>query len=810
MSESDRYIRWFGDLGIGDVPLVGGKNASLGELYCELNSVGVNVPNGFAVPAQAYRDTLAAAGLWDALGALMRGLDKSDVAELSRRARQARELVYSAPLSGQLIDEIATAYRQLAAEYGPDLSVAVRSSATAEDLPGASFAGQHETFLNIHGADRVLEACRRCFASLFTDRAVSYRIDQGFDHLGVAISVGIMKMVRSDIASSGVMFTIDTESGHPDVIFITGSYGLGENVVQGAVDPDEFYVHKPTFDQGYRTVLRRKLGRKQMQMVYAQGRGGQTTANVPTSDAERSRFCLADEEVLTLAGFAIAVENHYSRKAGHLMPMDIEWAKDGLDGRLYLVQARPETVASQRPAAILREYHLRGSGPLLVTGRAVGAAVASGPVRMVAGAQGLSAFRPGEVLVADTTTPDWEPVMKIAAAIVTNRGGRTCHAAIVARELGIPAVVGADQATEILAAKGPVTVSCADGDVGRVYEGILSFEVTEVDLSEVVTPRTELMVNVGNPEAAFQLSRLPVAGVGLARMEFIISESIQAHPMALLFPERVADPIERKRVADLSSGYDSGAAYFVERLSEGVATIAAAFYPRPVIVRMSDFKTNEYARLLGGAAFEPSEANPMIGFRGAARYAHPAYAPGFGLECAAIRRVRDEIGLTNVKVMIPFCRRVEEGRLVLETMAAHGLQRGNNGLEVYVMCEIPNNVVQVDAFAQLFDGFSIGSNDLTQLVLGVDRDSELVAFDFDERDPGVIDMIRQAVVGAHRHQRHVGICGQAPSDFPEVASQLVGMGIDSISLSPDTVFKTAKVVLEAERTLMSMDHPRSA
>jgi len=809
MSESDGYIRWFRDLGLADVPLVGGKNASLGELYRELSPLGVNVPNGFAVTAQGYRDTLTEAGLWKELGDLMGAFDKSDVAELSRRARRARELVYAAPLSSQLTEGIVSAYQQLVAEYGLDLSVAVRSSATAEDLPTASFAGQHESFLNVQGAERVVEACRRCFASLFTDRAVSYRIDQGFDHLAVALSVGVMKMVRSDLASSGVLFTLDTESGFPDVVFITGSYGLGENVVQGAVDPDEFYVHKPTYNQGYRAVLRRQLGRKQMRMVYAQGRGGQTTANIPTSDADRGRFCISDEEVLTLAGYGIAVENHYSQQAGHTMPMDVEWAKDGLDGRLYLVQARPETVASQREAAILREYHIEAGGPVLVQGRAVGTAVASGPVRVVVDAPGLSAFRPGEVLVADTTTPDWEPVMKTAAAIVTNRGGRTCHAAIVARELGIPAVVGAHDATEVLSTKGTVTISCAEGEVGRVYDGAIPFAVTEVDLTEVVSPRTELMVNVGNPDAAFQLSRLPVAGVGLARMEFIISESIQVHPMAVLFPERIADPLQRDRVLELIGGHESGAAYFVERLSEGVATIAAAFYPRPVIVRMSDFKTNEYAQLLGGSAFEPFEANPMIGFRGASRYAHPAYAPGFGLECAAMKRVRNDMGLTNVKLMIPFCRRVEEGSRVLEAMADHGLRRGENGLEVYVMCEIPNNVVQVDAFAQLFDGFSIGSNDLTQLILGVDRDSELVAFDFDERDPGVMDMIRQAVAGAHRHNRHVGICGQAPSDFPEVARQLVEMGIDSISLTPDTIFRTALTVLEAEQARMPVGESRS-
>jgi pyruvate,water dikinase len=728
-------------------------------------------------------------------------LDKTDVAELAKRGRRAREIVYEAPLSEELRRQIVDAYHQLEEEYGPDLSVAIRSSATAEDLPTASFAGQHETFLNVHGSERVLEACRRCFASLFTDRAISYRIDKGFDHFDVGLSVGVMKMVRSDLASSGVMFTLDTESGFRDVVFITGAYGLGENVVQGTVDPDEFYVHKPTYEQGYRAVLRRKLGRKQIRMVYAQGRGGQATANVPTPEADRARFCLTDEEVLTLAGYGIAVERHYSEKAGHPMPMDIEWAKDGIDGGLYLVQARPETVASQKETTKMRSYLVFPDSEPLVTGRAVGNSVAIGPVRVVKSTEELSSFQPGEVLVADTTTPDWEPVMKTAAAIVTNRGGRTCHAAIVARELGIPAVVGAEGATDILAGEATVSVSCAQGDVGYVYRGELAMEVVEIDQSDVPETRTEIMLNLGNPDLAFGMASLPVDGVGLARMEFIISESIRAHPMALLHPEKVEDLAERAEIDEMTKGYASGANYFVERLSEGVGTIAAAFYPRPVIVRMSDFKTNEYASLVGGRGFEPVEANPMLGFRGASRYAHPAYRDGFALECQAMRRVRDEMGLTKVKLMIPFCRTVAEGEKVLEVMAENGLRRGENGLEVYVMCEIPNNVVQVDAFAEIFDGFSIGSNDLTQLVLGVDRDSELVAFDFDERDEGVVEMIRQAIAGAHAAGRHVGICGQGPSDFPDLAQRLVEFGIDSMSLNPDTVVATRQVVAQAESRL---------
>ncbi|HEY6634826.1 MAG TPA: phosphoenolpyruvate synthase, partial [Acidimicrobiia bacterium] len=747
MSQGTEYVRWFGELGIDDVAVVGGKNASLGELYRELTGRGVNVPNGFALTAAAYRDTLTEAGAWEALAEALAGLDKSDVAELALRGRRAREIVYGAPLPDAVRDQVVSAYRALEDQYGHDLSVAIRSSATAEDLPTASFAGQHESYLNVHGAERVLEACRRCFASLFTDRAISYRVDQGFDHLSIALSAGVMKMVRSDLASSGVLFTLDTESGFRDVVFITGAYGLGENVVQGVVDPDEFYVHKPTYEAGFRAVLRRKLGRKQVRMVYAQSRGGQTTTNVPTPEEDRQRFCLTDDEVLTLAGYGIEVEKHYSEHAGRPMPMDIEWAKDGVDGQLYLLQARPETVASQHETTIIREYRVRPETPPLVEGRSVGSSVAVGSVRVVKTTEELAGFRPGQVLVADTTTPDWEPVMKTAAAIVTNRGGRTCHAAIVARELGIAAVVGAEGATETLVDGSLVSVSCAQGDVGYVYPGEVPYEVEDIDYGEAAETNTAIMVNIGNPDLAFQMASLPVDGVGLARMEFIISESIRAHPMALLRPEAVDDLEERKLILEMIGGYENGAAYFVERLAEGVGTIAAAFYPRPVIVRMSDFKSNEYASLIGGHGFEPVEANPMIGFRGASRYAHPSYRDGFAMECAAMKRARDEMGLTNIKLMIPFCRRVDEGERVLEVMADNGLRRGENGLEVYVMCEIPNNVVQVDAFSTIFDGFSIGSNDLTQLVLGVDRDSELVAFDFDERDEGVVEMIRQAVAG---------------------------------------------------------------
>ena len=796
-----KYIRPFEEISGDDVPLVGGKNASLGEMYRTLRPKGVLVPNGFAVTADAYRYVLDRAGAWAPLRSALEGLDPADVADLATRGQRAREIVYQAPLPPDLQAEILGAYHRLREEYGSELTLAVRSSATAEDLPNVSFAGQHETYLNVGGEAALLDACRHCFASLFTDRAIHYRIDQGFDHFKVLLSIGVMKMVRSDLAASGVIFSLDTESGFRDVVLVTAAYGLGENVVQGAVDPDEFYVHKLTLRQGYRAVLRRLLGRKQLTMIYGTDDAGATTRNVATPEIQRERFCITDDEVLRLADYALLIEEHYAARAGHDMPMDTEWAKDGLDGRLYVVQARPETVVSQKKGHVLEDYSLIRQGPLVVTGRSVGRKIAVGPARVIAGSTDLEAFSDGDVLVSDTTSPDWEPVMKRAAAVVTNRGGRTCHAAIVARELGIPAVVGAQRATESIATGDPITVSCAEGDVGKVFRGALPFEVHRVDLDEVRRPHTKIMINLGNPALAFETSFIPNDGVGLARMEFIITDHIRAHPMALVHLDRVTDAQERKALEALTAHYARPADFFVEKLSEGIGTIAAAFYPKPVIVRMSDFKTNEYASLLGGRSFEPTEPNPMLGFRGASRYAHPAYAEGFALECAALRRVRGQMGLTNVTVMIPFCRRVEEGERVLRAMAEHGLRRGENGLEVYVMCEIPNNVIQIDAFARLFDGFSIGSNDLTQLTLGVDRDSEVVAFDFDERDPGVLEMLRLTVEGARRHGRHSGICGQAPSDFPEIAEYLVRLGIDSMSLNPDSVIRTTLRVLEVEETL---------
>jgi len=793
---TSRFVRFFEEFGIDDVPLVGGKNASLGEMFQKLSGQGVRVPHGFAITAQAYRYMLDKAGAWDRLHAELDELDPADVAALARKGKRAREIVYGAGLPDDLAAEILDAYRKLQQEYGEEVSLAVRSSATAEDLPTASFAGQQDSYLNIKGEQSLLDTCRRCFASLFTDRAIHYRLDQGFDHFKVSLSIGVMKMVRSDISSSGVMFSIDTESGFRDAVLVTGAYGLGENVVQGAVDPDEFYVHKPTYLAGHRAVLRRLIGDKAVKMILVEGETKNTTRNIPTPKSDRARFCLTDEDVLELAGYACTIEAHYGR------PMDMEWARDGLDGKLYIVQARPETVASQHSATALESYQLEGRGEVLVEGRSVGEGIASGVAKRIENPKHLSEFKPGDVLVADTTTPDWEPIMKTAAAIITNRGGRTCHASIIARELGIPAVVGTGDATTCVPDGEVVTVSCAEGESGRVYRGAVGFHVDRTEVADLARPRTQIMINLGNPDLAFKTSFLPNDGVGLARMEFIISEYIRVHPLALLHPEKVDDPEARRTIDRLTHDYPDGSDFFVERLSEGIGTIAAAFWPKPVVVRMSDFKTNEYASLIGGAAFEPSESNPMLGFRGASRYAHPAYAEGFALECRAMRRVREQMGLTNVILMLPFVRRIAEADLVLQTMADLGLRRGENGLKVYAMCEIPNNVILIDEFAKRFDGFSIGSNDLTQLTLGVDRDSEIVAFDYDERDEGVKEMIRLAVEGCRRNGIHSGLCGQAPSDYPDMAEFLVRIGIESMSLNPDTVIKTTRQVLQVEKQLV--------
>jgi len=796
-----KYIRFFREIGVDDVASVGGKGASLGEMYQALKDQGVRVPNGFAITAGAYRYLLAGAGIEPALREALAGVRADDVNTLTRAGAQARTLVYEAEFPDDLRQEILNSYKELKEEYGKNLTLAVRSSATAEDLPTASFAGQQETYLNVRNEDELIDTCRQCFASLFTDRAISYRAQRGFDHFEVALSITVMKMVRSDIGASGVMFSLDTESGFRDVVFINSAWGLGENIVQGAIEPDEFYVHKPTFEAGYRAVLRRRLGHKHLTMVYADGGDTERVRNVETPEDKRARYSITDEDVLTLADYAIKIEHHYSERAGEPRPMDMEWAKDGEDGLIYMVQARPETVASQQEVNVLKRYALKSKGKVILSGRAVGSKIASGPVRIARNLSALAEFQAGEVLVTDTTTPDWEPVMKNAAAIVTNRGGRTCHAAIVARELGIPAIVGTSTATRVLQPGQKVTVSCAEGDTGNVYEGELEYEVERTDLTAMPRPNTRIMVNLGNPALAFKTAMMPNDGVGLARLEFIINESIKAHPLALLHPDRVEDAGAREEIRQLLAGYADGREFFIQRLSESVATIGAAFYPRPVVVRMSDFKSNEYAALIGGAPFEPKEENPMLGFRGASRYAHPRYAEAFELECAAMKRVRETMGLTNVILMIPFVRRVAEAEAVITLMEKFGLKRGVNGLQIYAMCEIPNNVLQIDEFSKYFDGFSIGSNDLTQLTLGVDRDSEIVAEAFDERDPGVKQLIRLAVEGCKRNGIHSGLCGQAPSDYPEMARFLVEIGIESMSLNPDTVLATTQQILAMEKEL---------
>jgi len=783
----EEYVVRFKDLTLDSIDRVGGKNASLGEMIGALSARGVRVPDGFAVTAGAFRRHLKESGLEDEIYGELDALDVTDVQALAAAGQRIREKVRGAPLPVPVSEAVLRAYVELSRECGEEQTdVAVRSSATAEDLPTASFAGQQDTYLNVRGRDTLLAAIRDCMASLFTDRAIVYRSERGFDHRAVALSVGVQKMVRSDQGAAGVIFTLDTETGFRDVVLVTGSWGLGETVVQGRVDPDEFWVHKTTARAGFRSVLRRELGAKRTKLVYDEG-GTRAVREVRVPRADRERLVLSDDEVLQLARWSLEIEDHYSTRAGRPQPMDIEWAKDGRTGDLYVVQARPETVHSQRVGARIESYRLEETGPVLARGKSVGTKIEAGAVRVVHATDELASFRDGEVLVATMTDPDWEPVLRRAAAVVTDHGGRTCHAAIVSRELGIPCVVGSGNATEVLTTGREVTVSCAHGDEGRVYDGRLRFTVDELDPAALPEPPIPLMLNVADPESAFRVAQLPSAGVGLARMEFVVNGWIGIHPMALLHPERVEDAEARAEIRRRTRGYAHPADFFVERLASGVGLIAAAFHPRPVILRLSDFKTNEYAGLLGGAAFAPSESNPMIGFRGASRYYHERYREGFALECAGIRRVRNDMGLSNLKVMVPFCRTLEEGRRVLLEMEKHGLRRGENGLEIYVMCEIPNNVILAEEFADLFDGFSIGSNDLTQLTLGIDRDSEVLAPLFDESDPGVKRMIEMVVASAHRKGRKVGICGQAPSDHPEFAEFLTGIGIDSISLTPDSL-----------------------
>ncbi|MBF2020634.1 MAG: phosphoenolpyruvate synthase [Hydrococcus sp. C42_A2020_068] len=817
-SKENALILWFEEVGIADIPLVGGKNASLGEMIQQLTPKGVNVPTGFATTAYAFRYFIEKAGLQAKLRDLFADLDVEDVNNLREHGRQARALILNTPFPSELELAITQAYLRLCERYGDgaaacdryegaekeeckrylsDTDVAVRSSATAEDLPDASFAGQQETYLNVHGVIGVLDACHRCFASLFTDRAISYRTIKGFDHFEVALSVGVQKMVRSDLAASGVMFSIDTETGFKNAALITAAYGLGENVVQGAVNPDEYFVFKPTLKQGFRPILEKRLGSKEIKMVYDVG-GGKLTKNVPVPEPERKKYAITDDEIIALGKWACIIEDHYSEVRGSYTPMDIEWAKDGLTGELFIVQARPETVQSQKSGSVLRSFKLKGTGEVVAKGRAVGEMIGQGKARVILDVHKIDEFQPGEVLITNKTDPDWEPIMKKSSAIVTNQGGRTCHAAIIAREMGIPAIVGCGDATAVVKTGEEVTVSCAEGEEGRVYRGLVPFEVQETQLDNLPRTRTKILMNVGNPEEAFGLASIPCDGVGLARLEFIIANHIKAHPLALMHFDELEDESVKQEIAQLTALYDHKPNFFVDKLAHGIGTIAAAFYPNPVVVRMSDFKSNEYANLLGGKQFEPEEENPMIGWRGASRYYDPKYAEAYGLECKALKRVRDEMGLTNVIPMIPFCRTPEEGRKVLAEMEKHGLKRGENGLQVYVMCEIPSNVILADQYSEIFDGFSIGSNDLTQLTLGLDRDSSLVAHIFDERNDAVKEMVRQVIAKAKKNGRKVGICGQAPSDYPEFARFLVELGIDSISLNPDSVLKTLLDIAKTE------------
>ncbi len=793
------YIKRFNELGIDDIPMVGGKNASLGEMFRELSDQGVKVPNGFATTADAYRHYIESNNLTAQITQALNELDTSDVDSLAQTGAQIRQWVSSAEMPEDLANEIVAAYRELCESEGREIEVAVRSSATAEDLPDASFAGQQETYLNICGEEALLLTCKRVYASLFTNRAISYRVDKGFTHMDVALSIGIQKMVRSDKGAAGVIFTLDTESGFRDVVFITGAYGLGENVVQGAVDPDEFYVFKPTLEGENRPILKRRLGRKAIKMVYGDdASAGISTFNVDVSLGAQQTFCIDDDDVLTLARYASIIEKHYSAKAGKDRPMDIEWAKDGITGELFIVQARPETVQSQRNVMIHEVYKLTGEGECLVTGKAVGQKIATGKARVIMNPEQINEVRPGDVLVTDMTDPDWEPIMKIASGIVTNRGGRTCHAAIIARELGIPALVGCGNATTLIENGEEVTLSCAEGDVGSVFEGILDYEKQEVDLSGLEKPKTKIMINLANPENAFKVSQLPNEGVGLARLEFIINTAIGVHPHALLDYHKL-DRQTRSQIHEKMAGYDSPADFYVRRLSEGVGTIAASVYPKPIIVRMSDFKSNEYRSLVGGSLYEPIEENPMIGFRGAYRYPSKAFHDSFALECLAIKKVREEMGLTNVHIMIPFVRTLHEQEEVLGLLKEEGLVRGQQGLKVMIMCEIPANALLADQFLANCDGFSIGSNDLTQLTLGMDRDAGMKGGD--ERNEAVLTLMKMAIDACKKAGKYIGICGQAPSDFPEITQWLVEQGIDSMSLNPDSLLNMTKVVLETEAKL---------
>ena len=804
-----KYIKFFKELNNKDVPIVGGKNASIGEMFQELLPVGIKVPNGFAITSEAYWYLLDSAGIREKIIALLEGVDTTEIDVLKVRAKQIRDLIFTTPLPNDLRDEILEAYKILSDEYGMDeADVAVRSSATAEDLPDASFAGQQDTYLSVKGQSELIHYVKSCFASLFTDRAISYRASRNFDHFKVALSVGVQKMVRADKGSAGVMFSIDTETGFKDAILITSSWGLGENVVGGTVNPDEFIVFKPTLLEGKRPIIKRQLGHKHQKMVYAPKGSSHPTKNIPTTQKEYDSFSISDEDILKLARYAVLIEEHYSKEAGEYRPMDMEWAKDGESGEIFIVQARPETVQSQAlkkgGGQRVEKYRFKkpvDKSEVILKGIAIGGKIGSGKVRVINDIEHMSSFNEGEILVTDNTDPDWEPAMKKAAAVITNRGGRTCHAAIVAREIGVPTIVGALGATERLYNGMDITISCAEGEEGYIYNGIHPYEVETIELSNFEQPKTKIYLNIGNPEKAFDFARFPSNGVGLARMEMIILNQIKAHPLALVDMQNGKKVKNQTEIEKLISGYDGPKDFFIKKIAEGMGMIASAFYPNPVIVRTSDFKSNEYRGMLSGTEYEPHEENPMIGYRGASRYYSEQYRSAFEWECQALAMVRDEMGLSNLKVMIPFLRTPEEGKKVLEIMRRNGLEQGKDGLEVYVMCELPVNVILADEFLSLFDGFSIGSNDLTQLTLGVDRDGELVSHIFDERNPAMLEMFKRAIQACKKHGKYCGICGQAPSDYPEVAEFLVKEGITSISLNPDSVLSTWERILKLEKSL---------
>lgn len=788
-----KFIKKFEELCIKDIPIVGGKNASLGEMIQQLKSKGILIPSGFVVTAQAYNYHLRINNLEKKIKTVLDKIDKNNLKAFAVIGKKIRNLISNAPLPKDLESEIIDAYKKMQKKYGKSCGVAVRSSATAEDLPEASFAGQQETYLNIKGNKSLLKSCRDSFASLFTDRAISYRIDHGFDHMSVALSVGVQKMVRSDLSCAGVAFTLDTESGLKDIIFINSSYGLGENVVKGIVNPDEFFVHKLTLEKGFKPILKKRIGTKRRKLIYSRIGYG-STKDVLVNKKDRNNFSLNDKEILNIAKQCLIIEKHYSAIKGKWSPMDIEWAKDGIDGKIYIVQARPETVHSlQQDQNILEEYvldkNVAKKNKVLVKGRSVGRKIATGKVRLIASAKKMHEVKNGDILVTDMTDPDWEPIMKRASGIITNRGGRTCHAAIVSRELGIPAIVGSINATTKLKDGQIVTMDCSSGETGVIYLGKVPFKVEKIEIKKIPKIKTKIMMNVGNPDEAFNFAKLPSDGVGLARLEFIINNSIQIHPLALVYPEKVESKKDQQKIENLTFGYKNKKKFFVDKLAQEAGTIAAAFYPRPVIIRLSDFKSNEYRQLVAGKYFEPVEENPMLGFRGASRYYHEKYRDAFKLECLAMKKIRQDMGLDNVKLMIPFVRTIEEAKLVIEEMKKNGLVQGEDGLEVYMMCEIPSNVILIDEFSEIFDGFSIGSNDLTQTTLAVDRDSELISHIFDERNLAVKKMMELAIKGAKKNNKKIGICGQAPSDYPEIAKFLVECGIDSISLNPDTVLK---------------------